>query len=78
MSITKSAISFHKGPDGWLTGLVVGHDFTSKFEMDAEFYSQGVSILPQIQPTIDFGARYKIHRPVILLFMAGRSLEPPP
>jgi hypothetical protein len=22
------------------------------------------------------GARYKIHRPAILLFMAGRSLEP--
>ena len=27
------------------------------------------------QPTIDFGARYKLHRPVILLLMAGRSLE---
>jgi hypothetical protein len=25
----------------WLTGLVLGHDFTSKCEMDAEFYSQG-------------------------------------
>jgi hypothetical protein len=22
----------HKGPDGWLTGLVLGHDFTPKFE----------------------------------------------
>jgi hypothetical protein len=25
---------------------------------------------------MDFGARYKLHRPVILLLMAGRSLEP--
>ncbi len=28
------------------------------------------------QPTIGVGGRYKIHRPAILLFMAGRSLEP--
>ena len=66
----------HKGPDGWLTGLVVGHDFTPKLEGDIEFYSLGSFHPSQSQPTIDFGGRYKIHRPVILLFMAGRSLEP--
>ena len=66
----------HKGPDGWLTGLVLGHEFTSKLEMDMEFYSQGSFRPSAYQPTIDFGGRYKIHRPVILLFMAGRSLEP--
>jgi hypothetical protein len=66
----------HKGPDGWLTGLVVGHEFTPKFEMDVEFYSQGTFHPSEFQPTIDFGARYKIHSPVILLLMAGRSLEP--
>jgi hypothetical protein len=66
----------HKGPDGWLTGLVLGHDFTSKFEMDMEFYSQGAFHPSDYQPTIGVGARYKIHRPVILLLMTGRSLEP--
>ncbi len=66
----------HKGPDGWLTGLVLGHDFTPKLEMDMELYSQGTFHSSNSQPTIDFGARYKIHRPVILLLMAGRSLEP--
>jgi len=65
-----------KGPDGWLTGLVVGHDFTPKFEMDLELYSQGTFHPSENQPTIDFGARYKLHRTVILLLMAGRSLEP--
>jgi hypothetical protein len=65
-----------KGPDGWLTGLVVGHDFTPKFEMDLEFYNQGTFHPSENQPTIDVGARYKLHRPVILLLMAGRSLEP--
>jgi hypothetical protein len=66
----------HKGPDGWLTGLVLGHDLTSKLEMDMELYSQGTFHPSESQPTIGLGARYKIHRPAILLFMAGRSLEP--
>jgi hypothetical protein len=66
----------HKGPDAWLTGLVVGHEFSSKLELDMELYSQGSFHPSAYQPTLDFGGRYKIHRPVILLFMAGRSLEP--
>jgi hypothetical protein len=66
----------HKGPDGWLTGLVLGHDFTPKLEGDLEFYNQGTFHPSENQPTIGLGARYKIHRPAILLFMAGRSLEP--
>jgi hypothetical protein len=65
----------HKAHDGWITGLVVGHDVTAKLEVDAEFYSQGPFHLPDAQPTFDFGGRYKIHSPVILLFMAGRSFE---
>jgi hypothetical protein len=66
----------HKGPNGLLTGLVVGRDFTPKLEIDMELYYQGTFRPSENQPTIDFGARYKIRRPVILLFMAGRSLEP--
>ena len=65
----------HKGRDGWLTGLVVGHEFTSKLEGDMEFYNQGPFRISENQPTIDFGARYKIRPQVILLLMAGRSLE---
>ncbi len=66
----------HNGPDGWLTGLVLGHDFTPKLEGDMELYAQGAFHPSASQPTIGLGARYKIHRPVVLLFMAGRSLEP--
>ena len=66
----------HKGPNGWLTGLVIGHDLTPKLEVDMELYAQGTFHPSNSQPTIDFGARYKIHRPVILLLMAGRALEP--
>jgi len=66
----------HKGPNGWLSGLVLGHDLTKKLEIDMELYGQGPFHAPDIQPTFDFGARYKLHCPVILLLMAGRSLEP--
>jgi hypothetical protein len=64
-----------KGRDGWLTGLVVGHEFTSRLEGDMEFYNQGPFRLSENSPTIDFGARYKIRPRIILLLMAGRSLE---
>jgi hypothetical protein len=66
----------HKGPNGWIAGLVVGRDVTHKLELDAELYNQGAFHPSQNQPTIDFGGRYKIHSPIIFLFMAGRSLSP--
>jgi hypothetical protein len=66
----------HKARDGWISGLVLGHDFTSKLEVDMELYSQGTFHPFDGQPTIDLGARYKLHNPVILLLMAGRGLEP--
>ena len=66
----------HLGPDGWLTGVVVGHDFTKKLELDSEFYATGTWRPGYAQPTIDVGGRYKLHRPFILLFMAGRGVEP--
>jgi len=65
-----------KGPDGWIMGLVVGHDFTKKLELDLELYSLGDFHPSESQPTIEVGGRYKLHSPIVLLFMAGRSLEP--
>ena len=66
----------HKGPDGWIIGLVVGHDVSEKLELDMELYNEGMYHPTSNQPVIDFGGRYKLHSPVILLFMAGRALEP--
>jgi hypothetical protein len=65
----------HKGPDGWLTGLVIGHEFTPKLELDMELYALGTFHPSESQPVVDFGGRYKLHKPIILLLMAGRSLE---
>ncbi|MGB6459623.1 MAG: hypothetical protein WBG02_06615 [Candidatus Acidiferrum sp.] len=65
---------FNRGPNGWISGLVVGKDITKKLELDAEFYATGYP--GYAQPTLDFGARYKLHKPIILLLMAGRGLQP--
>jgi hypothetical protein len=66
----------HLGHDGYIAGLVVGHDFTKKLELDAEFYNIGTYQPSVWQPTLEMGARYRFHKPFILLLMAGRSVEP--
>lgn len=63
-------------PNGWLTGLVVGRQITKRLELDSEFYATGTFHPSFAQPTIDVGARYRLHRPLILLLMAGRGMEP--
>jgi hypothetical protein len=66
----------HRGPDEWTAGLVAGHDFTKKLELDAEFFNLGTYHSSEWQPTLDVGARYRLHKPFILLLMAGRSARP--
>jgi hypothetical protein len=65
----------HYGSDGWIAGVVAGHDITKKLEMDPEFYSVGAFHPRASADTFGIGARYKIHPPFILLLMAGRSVE---
>ncbi len=66
----------HLGSDGWIAGVVAGHNFTKNLEMDAEFYSVGAYNPLTTADTLGVGARYKIHPPFILLLMAGRSVAP--
>lgn len=65
----------HLGSDGYLAGIVLGHEFTKNLEMDAEFYSVGQFRPAVNSDTFGIGARYKIRPPFILLLMAGRSVE---
>jgi len=65
----------HDGSSGWLTGLVVGHTF-KRLEIDGEFYNTSTYNPYLSQPTLDAGARYRLHNPIIVLLMAGRGLEP--
>jgi len=66
----------HKGPNGWIAGLVVGHDLTKKLELDAEFYGLGTWDHSNEQQTLGLGARWKLRPPFILLLMAERSVLP--
>jgi hypothetical protein len=42
----------YNGPDGWLAGLVVGHEFTKKLELDVELYSTGTFRPSESQPQL--------------------------
>jgi hypothetical protein len=66
----------HRGRNGYIAGLVVGHDVTKNLEVDAEFYNTGAWNDTGNFQTFDAGARYKLRPPFILLVMAGRSLVP--
>ena len=66
----------HEGASGWLTGVVAGHNFSPKLEADVEFYSTSTYNPYQSQPTLELGGRYRIHRPIVILLMAGRGVEP--
>jgi hypothetical protein len=58
-----------------IIGLVVGHTFDSKLELDTELYDDRASDGQPRQTTLDFGGRYPLHRGIIALFMAGRSIS---
>ena len=65
------------GPNGWIGGLVVGRELTKRLEVDGEFYSQGnFRDAAEAQPSFDAGGRYRLSEHLILLTMAGRSMEP--
>jgi hypothetical protein len=66
----------HLGHNGYITGFIVGHDVTKKWELDAEYFGQGAFDGSGRQQVLDAGARYKIRPPFILLLMAGRSILP--
>jgi hypothetical protein len=62
------------GPEERILGLVAGRPVTPRLELDAELYNDHVMGTSPNVTTLDFGARYKLHRGFILLFMAGRGL----
>jgi len=54
----------HNKPDGWLTGLVVGHDFTTKLEVGAEFsIPKALSTPPMSNPRLVWGRATRFTNP---------------
>jgi hypothetical protein len=58
-----------------IIGFAAGHQVTPKLEIVGEFYNDyAMGALPH-DTTFDAGGRYKFHKGLLLLFMAGRSLS---
>jgi hypothetical protein len=57
-----------------IIGLVAGHSFSVGLELDAELYDdRAIGGAPRYT-LLDLGGRYPLHRGIIALFMAGRSV----
>jgi hypothetical protein len=69
-----SYVPWH-GDHEHIIGLVVGHRFSPRLDLDAELYDDHVRSSAPDSTTLDVGGRYKLHRGFNLLFMAGRSLR---
>jgi hypothetical protein len=55
-------------------GLVAGHSFSDRLELDAELYDDRASEGGPRYTLLDMGGRFKLSRDFIALFMAGRSV----
>ena len=64
----------HRGPEERILGLVAGHQFTPRLELDVELYNDHAMGAESNFTTLDVGGRYRLGRGFILLFMAGRSI----
>jgi hypothetical protein len=58
-----------------ILGLVAGHTFPSRLELDVELYDDRAVTGPPRQTTLGVGGRYPLHPGIIALFMAGRSIS---
>jgi hypothetical protein len=58
-----------------ILGFAAGHEFTSKFELIGEVYNDSVMGVPPHDTIFDLGGRYRFHKGLLLLFMAGRSFS---
>jgi hypothetical protein len=64
--------SFHPG---WITGLAVGKQVTGRLEALSEVHRSSAPVLEDQATTFGFGGRAKLVKPVMLIFMAGRSFH---
>lgn len=65
----------HYGPGRWIFGLAVGRQMTARLELLGEFYNIRSADPGQADSTLGGGGRMKLKGPLVLLFMAGRSVR---
>jgi hypothetical protein len=61
-------------PNERILGLVVGHQFTKRFEGLSEIYDDVVLGGTSRSTTFDLGGRYQFRKDLLFLFMAGRRI----
>jgi hypothetical protein len=66
---------FSTNSPGWITGLAIGHQATKRLEVLGEVYHATARAADDRLTTFDFGGRYRLHKPIMAIFMAGRSFE---
>lgn len=64
-----------KAGAAWASGVVVGHEFSKRLELDGELYLTANTSGSDHWNTLDGGGRYKLGEHFVLLFMAGRSFR---
>lgn len=64
------------GPNAWISGLAIGHQF-NRLELIGEVYGTGATDGSDQATTFDIGGRYRLAKPLLILFMAGRSFLGP-
>jgi hypothetical protein len=64
-----------RGVSERIMGLVAGHSFSDRLELDAELYDDRASGAPPHYTLLDLGGRYKLSRGIIALFTIGRSIS---
>ena len=64
-----------EGPPRWIFGLALGRQLTQRLELIGEYYRVKSSDPGAADETLDGAGRLKIKGPLLLIFMAGRSLH---
>ena len=64
-----------RGVSERIIGLVAGHSFSDRLELDAELYDDRASGAPPRYTLLDLGGRYKLSPSFIALFLMGRSIS---
>ena len=62
------------GSDEYIAGLVIGREFSKKFEMMAEWYSTGTVDGVERDMTLGAGTRYRFGGHVLLILMAAHGV----
>jgi hypothetical protein len=66
---------FSRDNPQWIAGLAVGRQVTPRFELLGEVYRVSARTRQEQETSFDAGGRLRLWKPLLLIFMAGRSFH---